>query len=99
MVFALTLPAPPRGSTRAPPAYAATVGKMAAMQRHYNGKQPGDPHRAAQAILDVSRSEMPPLRLVLGNDAYARAERTDEARLAELRSWRDVSVSTDFTPN
>ena len=69
-------------------AYAATVGKTVAMQRDYDGKQPGDPRRAAQAILDVSRSETPPLRLVLGSDAYARAERTDEARLAELRSWR-----------
>ncbi len=79
------------------PAYAATVGKTAAMQRDYDGKQPGDPQRAAQAILDVSRSETPPLRLVLGRDAYARAEQNDEARLTELGSWRDVSISTNFS--
>jgi NAD(P)-dependent dehydrogenase (short-subunit alcohol dehydrogenase family) len=80
------------------PAYADTVGKTAAMQRDYDGKQPGDPARAAQAIISVVSAENPPLRLVLGRDAYARAERTDESRLAELRAWRETSLSTDF-PN
>ena len=78
------------------PAYAETVGKTAVMQRDYDGKQPGDPARAAQAIISVVSAENPPLRLVLGSDAYARAERTDEARLAELRGWRETSLSTDF---
>jgi NAD(P)-dependent dehydrogenase (short-subunit alcohol dehydrogenase family) len=78
------------------PAYAETVGKTAAMQRDYDGRQPGDPVRAARAILDAASSPNPPLRLVLGKDAYARAERTDEARLTELRAWRDTSASTDF---
>jgi NAD(P)-dependent dehydrogenase (short-subunit alcohol dehydrogenase family) len=78
------------------PAYAETVGKTAAMQRAYDGKQPGDPDRAARAILDVVAAPAPPLRLVLGKDAYARAERTDESRLAELRAWRALSESTDF---
>jgi NAD(P)-dependent dehydrogenase (short-subunit alcohol dehydrogenase family) len=79
------------------PAYVDTVGKTAVMQREYNGKQPGDPQRAAQAIITVASADNPPLRLVLGRDAYARAERTDEARLAELRAWREMSVSTDFS--
>jgi NAD(P)-dependent dehydrogenase (short-subunit alcohol dehydrogenase family) len=78
------------------PAYAETVGKTAAMQRDYDGKQPGDPSRAANAIIAIVSSDDPPLRLVLGSDAYARAERTDEARLAELRAWRETSASTDF---
>jgi NAD(P)-dependent dehydrogenase (short-subunit alcohol dehydrogenase family) len=78
------------------PAYAATVGKTAAMQRDFNGKQPGDPAAAARAIIAIASSDRPPLRLVLGRDAYARAERTDEARLAELRAWRETSMSTDY---
>jgi NAD(P)-dependent dehydrogenase (short-subunit alcohol dehydrogenase family) len=80
------------------PAYAETVGRTAAMQRDYDGKQPGDPARAAQALITVAAADKPPLRLVLGRDAYARAERTDEARLAELRAWREMSVATDFPP-
>jgi NAD(P)-dependent dehydrogenase (short-subunit alcohol dehydrogenase family) len=79
------------------PAYAATVGKTAAMQLEYDGRQPGDPARAAQAIIAAASNDSPPLRLVLGSDAYARAERTDEARLAELRAWRETSISTDFS--
>jgi NAD(P)-dependent dehydrogenase (short-subunit alcohol dehydrogenase family) len=82
--------------TEGNPAYAGTVGRTAAMQRAYNGRQPGDPDRAAQAMIAVSRESNPPLRLVLGADAYARAKRTDEARLAEMRAWRQVSVSTHF---
>ena len=78
------------------PAYADTVGKTAMMQRTYDGRQPGDPARAATAIIAVTRTDTPPLRLVLGRDAYARAERTDEARLVELRAWRAASESTDF---
>jgi hypothetical protein len=67
------------------------------MQRAYDGKQPGDPERAAQAILALAAANEPPLRLVLGRDAYARAERADEARLTELRAWRAMSISTDFS--
>jgi NAD(P)-dependent dehydrogenase (short-subunit alcohol dehydrogenase family) len=78
------------------PAYAETVGKTAAMQRAYDGRQPGDPAKAAQAIMALASTETPPLRLALGSDAYARAEHNDEARLAELRAWRTTSVSTDF---
>ena len=66
------------------------------MQRAYDGRQPGDPAKAAQAIIALANTETPPLRLVLGSDAYARAEHNDEARLAELRAWRTTSVSTDF---
>jgi NAD(P)-dependent dehydrogenase (short-subunit alcohol dehydrogenase family) len=78
------------------PAYADTVGKTAAMQRAYDGQQPGDPAKAAAATIAVTDAHAPPLRLVLGRDAYARAERTDEGRLAELRAWRATSEGTDF---
>jgi NAD(P)-dependent dehydrogenase (short-subunit alcohol dehydrogenase family) len=78
------------------PDYAETVGKTAAMQRSYDGRQPGDPAKAAAAIIAVSKADNPPLRLVLGRDAYARAERNDEGRLAELRAWKSTSEGTDF---
>lgn len=82
--------------TEGSPTYAETIGKTAAMQRAYDGRQPGDPVKAAQAIIVVSKAAQPPLRLVLGSDAYARAEQTDSSRLDELRAWRSVSESTDF---
>ncbi|BDU16594.1 oxidoreductase [Lysobacter auxotrophicus] len=78
------------------PEYDAVVGKAARMQREYDGRQPGDPARAARAILDVAALEAPPLRLALGSDAVAAIERVDRARLDELARWRELSVSTDF---
>lgn len=78
------------------PEYDAVVGAAARMQRDYNGRQPGDPMRAAQAILQVAAMTQPPLRLALGSDAVAAIASADQARLAELERWRELSTSTDF---
>ena len=43
--------------------YDATVGQAARFQRDYDGRQPGDPAKAAQAILKVVGMDDPPLRL------------------------------------
>src|ERR1700752_4876985 len=78
------------------PEYDSTVGATARFQRNYNGKQPGDPKKAAQAIVQLTQERNPPLRLLLGSDAYAAAEKNDLARLEEARIWKKLSVSTDF---
>ncbi|NIJ20668.1 NAD(P)-dependent dehydrogenase (short-subunit alcohol dehydrogenase family) [Sphingomonas naasensis] len=78
------------------PEYDEVVGKTARMQRAYSGRQPGDPRRGAQAILDVVAATDPPLRLALGSDAVAAIERSDRARLDELTRWRSLSISTDY---
>jgi predicted negative regulator of RcsB-dependent stress response len=59
-------------------------------------KQPGDPKKAAQAITQLTQEPNPPLRLLLGSDAYAAVEKNDLARLEEARVWKELSVSTDF---
>jgi NAD(P)-dependent dehydrogenase (short-subunit alcohol dehydrogenase family) len=76
--------------------YDAVVGATARRQRDYNGRQPGDPARAAQVILAVAAMEAPPLRLALGSDAVASIGGADMARMAELERWRPLSISTDF---
>src|SRR6266404_1760612 len=78
------------------PDYDSTVGATARFQRDYNGKQPGDPKKAAQAIVRLTQERNPPLRLLLGSDAYAAVEKNDLARLEEARIWKKLSVSTDF---
>src|SRR6266436_5241886 len=78
------------------PEYDQTVGATARFQRDYNGKQPGDPKKAAEAIVRLTQEQKPPLRLLLGSDAYNRAEKNDLARLEEARSWKELSRSTDF---
>ncbi|MBB3397389.1 MULTISPECIES: oxidoreductase [unclassified Rhizobium] len=76
--------------------YDAVVGAAARMQRAFNGRQPGDPARAAKAILEVTAMDRPPLRLPLGSDAIEAIERADRTKLEELRLWRELSLSTDF---
>jgi len=78
------------------PEYDSTVGATARFQRDYNGKQPGDPKKAAQVIAQLTKEDKPPLRLLLGSDAYSGAEKNDLARLEEARKWKELSLSTDF---
>jgi NAD(P)-dependent dehydrogenase (short-subunit alcohol dehydrogenase family) len=78
------------------PAYDATVGATARFQRNYNGRQPGDPMKAALVIVKLTQTEKPPLRLLLGRDAYDGARSNDLARLEEAEAWKDVSTSTGF---
>jgi NAD(P)-dependent dehydrogenase (short-subunit alcohol dehydrogenase family) len=77
------------------PEYDQTVGATVRFQRDYNGKQPGDPVRAAQALLYIASLSEPPLRLLLGSDAYNAAEKDTMQTLAADREWKDLSISTD----
>ncbi|MFT4057784.1 MAG: oxidoreductase [Novosphingobium sp.] len=61
-----------------------------------DGVQPGDPDKALGAMLQAMDSETPPLRLLLGSDAYGFGTDTFAARSAEIEAWRQVSESTDF---
>ncbi len=76
--------------------YDRVVGETARMQRSYDGRQPGDPARAAQAILKIAAMDRPPFRLPLGSDALKIIVQTDLRKLGELETWRDLSMSTDF---
>jgi NAD(P)-dependent dehydrogenase (short-subunit alcohol dehydrogenase family) len=80
------------------PEYAGTVGAMARYQREYNGRQPGDPAKAAAAVVYIAGLDEPPLRLLLGSDAVINVEKADAARIEADRKWRDISVSTDLEP-
>jgi NAD(P)-dependent dehydrogenase (short-subunit alcohol dehydrogenase family) len=78
--------------------YDAVVGAAARMQRNYDGRQPGDPVRAARVVLEIAAMDKPPFRLPLGSDAVKNIELADRAKLEELARWRELSVSTDFPP-
>ncbi|MDB4997296.1 MAG: putative short-chain dehydrogenase protein [Myxococcaceae bacterium] len=79
------------------PAYADTVGAVARFQREYNGVQPGDPKKAAAALLHVATLDEPPLRLPLGSDAARAVQEAERARSEADKKWRQLSESTDFT--
>jgi NAD(P)-dependent dehydrogenase (short-subunit alcohol dehydrogenase family) len=80
------------------PEYDATVGAAVRFQRNYDGKQPGDPAKAAAALLHIASLAEPPLRLLLGSDAYKAAENHALQILASDLEWKDLSVSTDYAP-
>src|SRR5215475_1876620 len=79
------------------PDYDATVGQAVRFQRNFDGMQPGDPVKAASVLLELALSDEPPLRILLGRDAYEAAEKNDEARLALTRQFKTLSLSTDFS--
>ena len=61
-----------------------------------SGRQPGDPVRAAQVIVEAVCSANPPQQLLLGSDAYQKM-RTKQQQVAEsLERWREITLSTDF---
>ena len=75
--------------------YDATVGATVGFQRDYDGKQPGDPIKAAAAVLNIALQSEPPLRLLLGSDAYNAAEKHTMQILTADKEWKDLSISTD----
>jgi len=81
------------------PEYDSTVGASVRFQRNYNGKQPGDPAKAAAVLLHVASLSDPPLRLLLGSDAYAAAEKSALEKLESDGRWKDLSLSTDYSSN
>jgi NAD(P)-dependent dehydrogenase (short-subunit alcohol dehydrogenase family) len=78
------------------PEYAGTVGKFAGFLGKIDGKQPGDPAKAAAAILKVAADPNPPARLVLGKYAHDKYEKKLAAMRAELDAWVAVGKPTDF---
>jgi len=75
--------------------YAETVGAMRVFAAGANHKQPGDPEKLAEAMLQLVDSDHPPLRLPLGSDAVARIEQKHKFVEAELAAWRTLAESTD----
>jgi NAD(P)-dependent dehydrogenase (short-subunit alcohol dehydrogenase family) len=76
--------------------YAATAGARRAQIRAYSGKQPGDPVRAAHAIVNAVESANPPRHLLLGNAAFdLAAVKLDELR-QEFLAWEAVARGADF---
>ena len=75
--------------------YAETAGKTLEFFDNFAGKQPGDPLKAVKAMIDIAEHPDPPLRLLLGSDAYDRAVASLESVRDEFTEWESISRSTD----
>lgn len=75
--------------------YAETAGKRRKEHDTAHGTQPGDPAKAAAALIKAVESDEAPYMLVLGNDALDAFGASLEALREDLDGWQEVSGSTD----
>jgi NAD(P)-dependent dehydrogenase (short-subunit alcohol dehydrogenase family) len=76
--------------------YADTAGKRRKEHDTGHGRQPGDPAKAAAALIQAVESDSPPYMLLLGNDTSDGFRAALDALRAEADAWETLSRSTDF---
>lgn len=76
--------------------YAGTAGQNRSNLRGYSGKQPGDPKRAAEAIIKAVTSPEPPLHLLLGKAAWKNAQIKLAALKNDFDAWQETTEGADF---
>lgn len=76
--------------------YASTAGPRRKENDKTHGTQPGDPERAARALVELVRAETLPARLLLGSDALKIVSAELDAQVREIEIWKAVSAGTDF---
>ena len=76
--------------------YADTAGKRRKEHDTGHGRQPGDPAKAATALIEVVESDAPPYMLLLGNDTSDGFRAALDALRADADAWETLSRSTDF---
>ena len=75
--------------------YASTAHQNKETIRGYSGNQPGDPVRAAKAIIKAVNSENPPLRLLLGKGALKGARNKIADLQKDFDAWEETTVGAD----
>ena len=78
--------------------YAETAGKNRSDIRGYSGQQPGDPTKAAEAIVRAVEADEPPLHLLLGVGALRGARGKLEALRKDFDAWEETTVGADAPP-
>jgi NAD(P)-dependent dehydrogenase (short-subunit alcohol dehydrogenase family) len=87
-----------RSAKSSPPIedYAGSVGQVRELLGEMDGNQPGDPARAAEAILRIVEADEPPRRLPLGQLALDSIRAKLSAQRDELDAWAELSATSDF---
>ncbi len=76
--------------------YDAVMDPIRAARQAKSGKQPGDPDKAAQALLRLVEAAKPPTRLFLGEDALGIVAQKLDQMKTEIAAWDALSRSTNF---
>lgn len=61
-----------------------------------DGQQIGDPEKAAAAMISLASMPNPPVHLLLGKDAFQRANSKIDALTKEFNDWKAITISTDL---
>lgn len=75
--------------------YAASAHANQNTIRGYSGNQPGDPVRAAEAIVKVVEAAEPPIRLLLGVGALRGAHNKIKEMQKDFDTWEEITVGAD----
>jgi NAD(P)-dependent dehydrogenase (short-subunit alcohol dehydrogenase family) len=76
--------------------YQLTAGKTREYFALQNGKQPGDPQKAVEAIVAAVSAPRPPLHLLLGKLALERFRGKMKSFDAEVAEWEETTLGADF---
>jgi len=76
--------------------YEQTSGRRRRNIAGYSGTRPGDPARAAEAVIKVLESPTPPAHLVLGREGIDNVEKQLRSILHEIDDWRQTGLAADF---
>jgi len=76
--------------------YDAVMDPIRAARQAKSGNQPGDPAKAARALLVLVDAANPPVRLFLGDDALGLVDQKLDAMRDEISAWEELSRSTSF---
>lgn len=75
--------------------YDQTVGASATRMEGFSEASASDPAKVAQVVLAVADLDEPPVRLLIGTDAYNYGRAAWQARVDEDAKWERLSTSTD----
>ncbi|WP_034915735.1 oxidoreductase [Erwinia sp. 9145] len=76
--------------------YAETAAARMKTTSGYSGTQPGDPVRAAQAMIALTESANPPRHLVMGAFGFDAVSKKLKERLEQVEAWKETTLGTDF---
>jgi NAD(P)-dependent dehydrogenase (short-subunit alcohol dehydrogenase family) len=75
--------------------YAPTVGVSAQRMQGFAEASASDPAKVAEAVLTLAGLDEPPVRLLIGTDAYTYGRAAWQSRLDTDARWEQLSTSTD----
>ncbi|MCP1184660.1 oxidoreductase [Paenibacillus sp. 1781tsa1] len=72
------------------------VGQMLQGIQLGAGQEAGDPAKAAESVIKVVETTEPPLRLLLGQQAYDAATYKFSNMLASIEQWKETTINADY---